>query len=786
MKKFALFFFAIVLCAADAFSAGDVVISRAIPGKNINQTENTDSNRTEKPVVSRVGRRVNIANTNDNKSVATRSTTRTRNPESDGTVRAKTSSGVVSRSVNAKKSNSTRSTAESAANTVGRNARVNAASINSTGAVRRAGLTLRTTTAEVGGRAKIIGTDRQTGSNIDEQVRNIQGRSVLSGVVKKKNTTPVVTAESISKAKDILEKTADLNNTCQQQYNECMDQFCAVVDTNQKRCSCSANLSRYVEAQKAVEKANVELNDVAQRIRYVGLSADEIRAIMSATEAEEAMEKNKDKTENRSLLDDIADMIKDPSSSKTSSSDDISSILDIDMDFSEDSADVFGLDLNFGDSSSDISKKRGSSLYKEATKRCKSVLANCKEAGGTESQITGNYDLAIDKDCIAYEQGLEKLNKTLVSNVRSANLMLQKARLAVMQNKNEYDIRGCIGALEKCMLDDMVCGEGYLKCLDPTKKYIDENGNVVLGQQITSIVAFMENYNNANINSNFIRNASADINCGNQDGGCIVNYLMSKIGTGATIKNGGLCRAVLDKCQMYTYVTNNASSVYNPYNDVVVNYIQRAMVNIKAAQSKIISDYASSCLSSMSECYNQQISQITSLTETANIENIYSVMTGACYNVALTCGYAVFAYDSKIDNKVSEEKTKVCANNACDGITEAEKNKKQDSASRLVYVKEISDVFYQSLLCPANSTFKIDGVPEDEVANVGVNRTKNGWVNKRCLCDTGYTVWGNGCYVTCADTEYRNTLGACTACSGEVGGGGNNIEANSCNAETGS
>ena len=82
----------------------------------------------------------------------------------------------------------------------------------------------------------------------------------------------------MAEAKDILEKTSDLNNTCQQQYNECMDQFCSVVDTNQKRCSCSANLDRYERAQKAVQEANTELNDVAQQIRYVGLSADEIRA----------------------------------------------------------------------------------------------------------------------------------------------------------------------------------------------------------------------------------------------------------------------------------------------------------------------------------------------------------------------------------------------------------------------------------------------------------------------------------------------------------------------------
>ena len=105
-----------------------------------------------------------------------------------------------------------------------------------------------------------------------------------------------------------------------------------------------------------------------------------------------------------------------------------------------------------------------------------------------QTQITGNYDLAITKDCAEYEQGLNKLNQTLLSNVRSANLMLQKGRLTVLQNKNQFDVRGCIGALENCMLDDMVCGDNYIKCLDPTKNYIDENGEVVLGRNIFAVV----------------------------------------------------------------------------------------------------------------------------------------------------------------------------------------------------------------------------------------------------------------------------------------------------------
>ena len=707
MKRFLLNFFLAVFYTATV-SAANAAISRTIPTKNINENTieekaNTPANSTNRATVSRNVSRLTQRNS--------------RNTQSD--------SGANARSVNTRKTG-VRATLKDGVDTVGRNARTESASINANPALRRAGITLRASTAEVGGRATIGNSNVQTGSNIDEQVRGVHSRASLLNSNKQKT----ITTESLEKAKDIMEKTSDLNNICQQQYNECMDQFCAVIDTNQKRCSCSANLSKYAKAQKAVEDANVELNDVAQQIRYVGLSADEIRAIMSATEAELELSKTKDNTKTRSMLDDIADMIKDPTSSTTLNSTTSDSLLDLDLDFSSDSSDLFSLDL-FNTSGSDISSKRGTALYNEAKKRCKTVLNNCKDAGGNESQISGNYDLAISKDCIAYEQGLEKLNQKLVNNVRSANLMLQKARLAVLQDKNEYDAKECIGALEKCMLDDMVCGEDYVKCLDPTKVYIDENGNVVLGRNITAITDIMQGYNNAAINADFIKYSKScsgvNLTSLSKDGSCIVNYLMQKIGTGQSIKDGGLCRPVLDKCQYYTYEKSGKKSTYLPYNDIVVSYIQRAMVNIKAAQSKIISDYASTCMSEVEKCYNQQTTQITSWSTSASVDNIYRVMTGACYNVALTCGYAVFAYDKEMGETLESE------------------SDEQDRKNALI--RGISEMFYQSLLCPDNSEFNKESV--EGASDV------EGYVNPRCKCKTGYSVYGSSCVLSCPSGTYK-------------------------------
>ncbi len=677
----------------------------------VNRSATTPTTSTQSDVV-RVGSRVLSV---DNNGVAT-STSR----GSGTTVR--NTSGVSRAGISQTHTNSARDNLNATVNTVGRNARVEAASVNNNPAVRRAGLTLRPSTAEVGGRATIAGTDVQTGSNIDEQVRGVQSRAA----------TAALTTESIAEAKERLELTSDLNASCQQQYNDCMDQFCNVIDTNQGRCSCSANLSDYTEVEEAVTDANNQLNDVAQRIRYVGLSADEIRAIMNETEAEEALSGAKDTSETRNMLEEIEALIRDPSSASYSYSSNSTSFgLDMDLDFSSNVADLFSLDfLNMGTTS--FSNLRGTDLYNAAKNRCRTVLNNCEAAGANIDQITANYDLAIDKDCIAYEAGLTKMNQTLVSNVRSANLMLQKARLAVMQNKNQYDAKGCIAALDQCMTDEMVCGADYTKCLDPTKKYIDENGDVVLGQDITDITDFMQNYNNANINASFLAEAydpSTIFNddfCANGDGNdgrCVVKYLLQKIGTREKVTDEGLCRAVLDKCQAYTY---NDNGKYNAYNDVVVNYVQRAMVNIRAEQQQIISDYASTCMLDVANCYNQQVTQVNAWSNSASVNSIYNVMRGACRNVALTCAYAVF------DNSQGTQ----CSADSPDG---------QNAC-----IEEISEMFYQSLLCPDNSVY-----------DPTCSAEKAGCINEKCKCIDKYEAVGTQCLAECGEFAKRNTYNQC-------------------------
>ena len=738
MRRFATCFFAFVLCAPSAFGA---TASRVLPSDKVDSENVQSQKNTARSTISRTASRTATVGTTETDTPAPKTVART---ASRGTATRKAVSQTTDK-------------LDAAVNTVGRNARVSAASINNNPTLRRAGVVLRPSTAEVGGRATIAGTDVQTGSNIDESLRGVQSRAA--------------TRESISEAKERLEQTAELNKSCQEQYNDCMDQFCAVIDANQGRCSCSSNLTKYTKVEEAVKAANAELNSVAQRIRYVGLSADEIRAILTETEAEAALSGQKDTTETRNMLAEIEDLIKDPTSSSASYSES-SFGLDLNLDFSSDSADMFSLDFLNLDSNSSFSNLRGTDLYNAARNRCSTILNQCKGAGATPKQITGNYDLAIDKDCIAYEKGLKKMNETLVSNVRSAELMLQKARLAVLQNKNQYDAKGCIAALDSCMRDDMVCGDDYFKCVDPTKRYIDENGEVVLGQNITMITQFMDDYNNANINKSFLdtaRDVTIDYdesgtcsdNCA--DGSYVTKYLLEKIGTGARATDGGLCRAVLDKCQYYTYKENQY--VWN--NDIVLNYIQRAMVNIRAAQQSIISDYASNCMVDVAQCYNNQVTQVNTWSSSASINSVYDVMRGACRNVALTCGYAIFAGPPALD-PTTEKPTAGCPDAA---------NTDDDAQRNNEYVNCISEIFYESLLCPANSGYETTRKSSCE------GEECNKYVNDVCKCLDGYEPVGKQCMKACDTTANfsgkRDAYNNCLCADGYKLSGGQCIEEDS-------
>ena len=509
-------------------------------------------------------------------------------------------------------------------------------------------------------RASIVQTDTVNTPLYTGRV-GVRGQSVTTRVPTVRMaaaSTTTDTSKTSSTSTTDMDELAQVTDFCKAQYQSCMDNFCNVLDDNQGRCSCSKNLKNYEKTEAALKQATEDLQDVAQKIQYIGLSKDEVETLFTQTEAELKMQGSSDNSQLKTDLDKIKSLIVDVKSGSASSVSDSGLNFDLSglLDFTVSST-GFDLSAFLGNSSntSSISNQRGEQLYKTATARCKAAVLNtCSAQGVDVSVITNAYDLEIDKQCIVYERALTDSNDQMASTVRNAKSVLQKARLLVAQQKNTYDLRGCVNALDSCMQDDFVCGSDYENCLDPTGKYIVD-GKIVVGstpgQKVDADVAAPKYYTDnlyATWNYGDKKNAWGDdgtlsdyitqtVTNSNvtKTSEIMSNYLQYKIGYNADGKNYGMCMSVLNKCQDITYKGAGQNKTYDPQNNVVKEYLQRTLTQIKAKQDELLASYAETCISDVSSCLGQNGYSTSSTTTTS--QSAKNIAINACRASIVTC-----------------------------------------------------------------------------------------------------------------------------------------------------
>ena len=486
-----------------------------------------------------------------------------------------------------------------------------------------------------------------------------------SGSIRAANVaaTPVATPESATETTNEMNTMKALTEYCQAQYASCMDNYCDALDDNQGRCTCSKNLKNYEKTEVALEAATEALQDVARNIQYIGLSADQITTLFNETEAELSMKNAKDNSAIRSSLDKVKRMVVDVKSGTATTSDttgamnfDLSGLLNFDMgDFGFDLSSFMTTTTN---NTNSISNQRGENLYKTATARCKaSVLNACTAQGVDAAVVTNSYDLEIDKACLAYERAITESNQQMTQTVANAKEVLKKARLMVAQNKNSYDLRGCVSALESCMQDDYVCGSDYEGCLDPTGQYI-VNGAVVVGSMPgnnteDTDATISSTYSHENLfstwetdndknpwysvsNENYITlvnyiNNTVSLTNAKDSSDKMSAFLQNKIGyhDDKTNKDYGMCMSVLNQCQDYTY---DSKGKYKADNEVIKNFLQRALVQIKTQQDELLTAYATDCIGDVQSCLT------SNNYDDANPDNTKSrTAINSCYAQIKTC-----------------------------------------------------------------------------------------------------------------------------------------------------
>ena len=599
----------------------------------------------------------NVSNATTARTVSTRPTANT------------ATSATTSRSAATRGNVSTGTSRATAATTVANRptATVRSATTNAA----QPGLTTRSTSGSTAGntaRASIVQTDTvntplyisgttSTGTSSRVAVSNtsnVSARVPTIRVGSSSGVTTSTTSESTSSATSI-DELAQLTDYCKAQYVACMDNFCNVLDDNQGRCSCSANLSNYSETEEALKQATESLQDVALQIQYIGLTADEVESLFTQTEAELEMQTSTDNSQLKTSLDKIKAMIVDveSGSASTNSSSGLSFDLSGLLDFSIDST---GFDLNsflgMSSNTDSISNQRGKQLYETAAARCKAaVLNSCSSQGVDINVITNSYDLEIDKACIAYERSLTESNDQMAATVRNAKSVLQRARLLVAQQKNTYDLRGCVNALDSCMQDDFVCGDDYENCLDPTGRYI-VNGEIVVGStpgaqgdksapiydtwkyDNSSKYAWGTTSDEGSLSeyiTTTVTNTSAE-----KTATSMSEYLQNKIGYNKDGKNYGMCMSVLNKCQDITYEGTGQNATYQQDNNVVKEFLNRTLVQIKSSQDTILADYAENCISDVASCLAQNNYDADKNTE-GTLSSSNKLALKACNPIITTC-----------------------------------------------------------------------------------------------------------------------------------------------------
>ena len=606
---------------------------------------------------------------NDNRATVSRATntaTVSRGVTPRGTAASRnTSTASVGRGVASRASVSRASNANANTGVVSRRSATTSASTTKANVARAAASTQKVSS----------GTQVLTGgSNSPLYIQSNTGRvsmrrapSVGSVSITNSSTTTPLTASSVQDTVSNMDSIAELTDYCKAQYTACMDNFCNVLDDNQGRCTCSKNVKNYEKIENALASATEALQDVAQKIQYIGLSADEITTLFTQTEAELAMNSATDTTALKNDLDRIRKMIVDVQSGTANAvSETVLGSLDFTNLFSL-YFDSYGISLStiFGTTSSastqSIGNQRGEALYRTAASRCQqAVLNNCATQGVESSVIVNAYDMEIDKQCIQYERALTESNRQMSATVRNAKTVLQKARLMVAQQKNQYDLRGCINALDTCMMDDYVCGNDYAGCLDPTGRYIVDGAVVVgsmpgesggewdsdsqkfaskglytvwnkggTGNQNIWGPATDNTYNMSDYISDTVRLESAKTTAPKD----ISEFLQTKIGYRDNEgRNHGMCMSVLNKCQLYTY---DKDGKYIANNQVISEYMQRAFRQIKSAQDTILSNYASNCLSDVTSCLSQNNYAFGATT--SGSLNYSDIAIRACLPVINTC-----------------------------------------------------------------------------------------------------------------------------------------------------
>jgi hypothetical protein len=354
---------------------------------------------------------------------------------------------------------------------------------------------------------------------------------------------------------------------CRDAYNTCMDQFCATVNNEFRRCICSERFRDIQSTDAMLLQAMSMLESFGDDIlTRVTLTGREATSLITATEGERASERRRDTSAAANELRNIRDVLSGravPTTTQTNWSISTVGLFDV--------SDIWagsGTDIWASTSGSNVADREGQALFSEVNRMCANMVNDvCGGANSATMQmVRAAYSVLITQDCAAAERRTEERRVSVQNSVRQAERTLWELRLQEYQDRNSASVNECSDRVRTAMMHTSACGPNWRACLDPTGQFVNINtGEPRFGPQFFQLADSIDLY-------------SVNIITSNPDFVRMLN------------RNRPRVEDALRTC------SDNAEFVWN-------EFLHRALLEISQAQRDRIEEVRNSCVETIAECY---------------------------------------------------------------------------------------------------------------------------------------------------------------------------------------
>jgi hypothetical protein len=254
----------------------------------------------------------------------------------------------------------------------------------------------------------------------EEEIEEVEVVEAAPAKTETKTAAKAEPAAEVAAAIAVATPVVENADACRDEYNDCMDQFCLLDESEGERCACSDNIDRSKTMIRKINSTQAE----AEKLYSEGVEKEKLGAKAVLVFG------GSDKAKNSRI--------------------DLNAWLNAGTGDEEDD----GLDDDY---------EIGDALYKMAGKSCADRLAKCGKDGDMVKLL---YTRSVTADCKTFTTFLGQQQKVADNNKAAAEKAVRAARFAELENTNKYNRGECLIAMRACVAEKGGCGENFENCLD--------------------------------------------------------------------------------------------------------------------------------------------------------------------------------------------------------------------------------------------------------------------------------------------------------------------------------